>query len=133
MHSFDGSVQDGHDLLKLHPKLFIGINGCSLKTAENCEAMSCLPLARMMVETDAPWCDVRPTHAGYEYVQTKPREARDKKKYDAECLVKGRNEPCSLVQVVEVIAGFRGLSNTWALAETLYHLTSSVFFPGQTV
>lgn len=114
--------------MRLHPKVFIGINGCSLKTAENCEVMSCLPLARLMIETDAPWCDVRPTHAGYEYVKTK-WETKDKKKYDAACLVKGRNEPCSVVQVLEVVAGFRGLSNTWAVSEMIYKITEGLFFP----
>jgi hypothetical protein len=32
------------------------------------------------------------------------------------------------VQVVQAIAGYRGLQNTYALAETLYKVTGDFFF-----
>ena len=128
MHSFTGSIEEVQDLLELHPRLFVGINGCSLKTPDNANAMSCVPLQRMMIETDAPWCDCRPTHASNEHIKTRCN-AVDKKKYETGKLVKGRNEPCNIVQVLEAIAGIRGLNNTYALAETLFRITDSVFFP----
>jgi TatD DNase family protein len=89
--------------------LYIGINGCSLKTKENLDVVRDIPLDRIMLETDCPWCDIRPTHAGWEYVQTK-FDVKTEKKYQKDYCVKGRNEPCHIVQVAEVIAGVKGVS-----------------------
>ena len=44
VHSFTGSIDEAEELLALHPRLHIGINGCSLKTEDNCNAMACIPL-----------------------------------------------------------------------------------------
>ena len=54
----------------------------------------------------APPLPATPARAlpGSAHVQTRPA-ARDKKKHDPGCLVKGRNEPCNIVQVFEVVAG----------------------------
>lgn len=82
----------------------VGINGCSLKTVENLEVMTHIPTDRLLLETDSPYCDVRPSHAGKHYVTTS-HQAKDKKKYDPGMLVKGRNEPCNIVAVFEVVTG----------------------------
>eukprot|EP00667_Euglena_gracilis_P023522 EG_transcript_26608 len=68
-HSFTGDAAELQGLLELD--LYIGINGCSLKTEENLKVMAQVPLDRLLLETDAPWCDIRPTHAGHKFVKTK--------------------------------------------------------------
>lgn len=66
--------------------------------------MANIPAERLLLETDSPYCDVRPSHAGKAYVKTM-HQAKDKKKYEDHMLVKGRNEPCNSISVFEVIAG----------------------------
>lgn len=109
-----GVVHSFTDTLELAQKfmdagLYIGINGCSLKTEENLAVVKEIPLDFLMIETDCPWCDIRPTHAGYCHVKTK-FDTKPEKKYDESCCVKGRYEPCHIIQVAEVIAGVKGIS-----------------------
>jgi Tat protein secretion system quality control protein TatD with DNase activity len=66
--------------------------------------VAAIPEERLMIETDCPWCEIRPSHAGRKHVRT-TRESKDKKKHSEDALVKGRNEPCNLRQVLEVLAG----------------------------
>lgn len=47
----------------------------------------------MMIETDSPYCEIKNTHAGITYVKS-TWPSKKKEKYDPECIVKGRNEPC---------------------------------------
>lgn len=71
VHSFTGTVEEAKELTDLG--LYIGINGCSFKTAENCEVVGQIDLDHMMIETDGPWCEIRPSHEGYKYlVEKKP-------------------------------------------------------------
>ena len=34
-----------------------------MKTAENCEIVKAIPIDRLMVETDCPYCEIRNSHA----------------------------------------------------------------------
>lgn len=66
VHSFTGTVEEMRELMELG--LHIGLNGCSFKTAENCEVVRAVRLDRLMIETDGPWCEVRPSHEGWKYL-----------------------------------------------------------------
>ena len=85
--------------------LYIGVNGCSLKTEENLQMVTQIPLDRLMLETDCPYCDIRNSHASSKYVKTQiPKVAKEKYQCHAWKLNKDRNEPCTMIQVVEVVA-----------------------------
>ncbi|KAL1822563.1 hypothetical protein DCAR_0310382 [Daucus carota subsp. sativus] len=126
-HSFTGTAEDRDKLLSFN-NLFIGINGCSLKMPENLDVVKGIPIERMMIETDSPYCEIKNTHAGISYVRSL-WPSKKKEKYDEQCLVKGRNEPCLVRQVLEVVAGCKGIANQDELSTTLYHNTCRVFFP----
>ncbi|GMH29999.1 hypothetical protein Nepgr_031842 [Nepenthes gracilis] len=126
-HSFTGSAEDRDKLLSFS-NMYIGVNGCSLKTLENLEVLKGIPVERIMIETDSPYCEIKNTHAGIKMVKS-TWPSKKKEKYDSECLVKGRNEPCLVRQVLEVVAGCKGIVDMDQLSKILYHNTCSVFFP----
>jgi TatD DNase family protein len=132
IHSFDGSIDLMQDYIKLG--LSIGINGCSLKTEENCAAIKVLPLESLMIETDAPYCAIKPTHYSYKYVKTHFNSVKVEKYSSSEgstmALVKNRNEPCTIVQIVEVIAAIKQLSIE-EVAQAAYNNTIELFFSKQ--
>ncbi|KAK6518882.1 hypothetical protein TWF281_003573 [Arthrobotrys megalospora] len=114
VHSFTGTleemkilVENGYD---------IGINGCSLKTEENLAVVKEVPLERLQIETDGPWCEIRNSHASAKYLKTMPdylangvpRDVK-KEKWQSGLRVKGRNEPCAIAGVAWVIAQVKGV------------------------
>jgi len=110
VHSFDESIEIADKFLSLG--LYIGINGCSLKTKDNLEVAKRLPLERLILETDCPWCDIRATHAGSNFVTTTFATKKEKqytRELGKEYCVKNRMEPCHIAQVAEVVAGVQGL------------------------
>lgn len=70
VHSFTGTLEELQKLLDLG--FYIGINGCSLKTEENLKVAAKIPLDRLLIETDAPWCEIRKSHAAYRYLTAYP-------------------------------------------------------------
>ncbi|KAI1813045.1 hypothetical protein GGS20DRAFT_577896 [Poronia punctata] len=152
VHSFTGTAEEMRELADLG--LYIGTNGCSFKTEENCAVVREIPLQRLMIETDGPWCEVRPTHAGWRYLldakaksegiyafateesspATQPQQQQQQQpknntknsskrkepelperwravkaeKWVEGAMVKGRNEPCMIERVGQIVAGVRG-------------------------
>ncbi|EEH53723.1 uncharacterized protein MICPUCDRAFT_10952, partial [Micromonas pusilla CCMP1545] len=131
VHSFDGSVDDLKKLLAIDG-VFIGVNGCSLRAAESLATLRELPVDRVMLETDAPWCGIKRSHAGYEHVRT-TWTAKDKKKFDEfdeTTTVKDRCEPCHVVQVLEVLSRAMGVDED-VLADACHANAMKVFFPDE--
>jgi len=110
VHSFTGTLEEMQELVAMG--FDIGINGCSLKTEENLAVTKEVPLERMQIETDGPWCEIRPTHASSKYLKDAPPlpKAVKKEKWVADAMVKGRNEPCQISRVAYVVAGVKGIS-----------------------
>lgn len=134
VHSFTGTRAEMEELVSLG--FDIGVNGCSLKTEENCEVVKHIPLERLQIETDGPWCEMRPTHAGTKYAKDagfvekagveasreqgkKGKEGEvmgaggwkwaKKEKWTVGALVKGRNESCLIERVAWAVAEIKGV------------------------
>ncbi|TVY48304.1 Deoxyribonuclease Tat-D [Lachnellula occidentalis] len=67
VHSFTGTQAEMLELVA--GGWYIGVNGCSLKSAENVQVVRAIPLDRLMLETDGPWCEIRASHAGAGFVK----------------------------------------------------------------
>ncbi|XP_075981081.1 deoxyribonuclease TATDN1 [Anticarsia gemmatalis] len=126
VHSFDGTEQNLRDILDLG--MHIGINGCSLRTVESLEVVMKIPQDKLMIETDCPWCEIKPTHPGFTHVLTKfPSVKKEKYAVGSNNQVKGRNEPVNIVQVLEILAAVRK-ENIDELAAAIYDNTNKLFF-----
>lgn len=126
VHSFTGTVEEMRRLVELG--LDIGVNGCSLKTEENLDVVREIPLDRLQIETDGPWvgiedrsresvltvmqCEMRPSHASAKHKEGAAPlpKAVKKEKWEKGCMVKGRNEPCSIPHVAQVVASVKGIT-----------------------
>ncbi|PGH22957.1 hypothetical protein AJ80_03006 [Polytolypa hystricis UAMH7299] len=110
VHSFTGTMEEMERLVALG--LDIGVNGCSLKTEENLAVVKAMPLERIQIETDGPWCEIRPSHASFKYIEEAPAlpKAFKKERWQKGCMVKGRNESVTISRVAQVIAKIKGIT-----------------------
>lgn len=119
VHSFTDSIEDMEALLASSPNCYIGMNGCSLRDEHNIDTVRKIPLDRLLLETDAPWCEIRRTHASHKYLEgydsTKYKQVKKEKlkNFNGEeldtVMVKSRNEPCNMEQVAIVVANIKNL------------------------
>lgn len=123
VHSFTGTLEEMQKFVEMG--FYIGVNGCSMKTEENVEVVRHIPLDRLMLETDAPWCDIRPSHASNPFVKTN-FSAKPKEKWSPEFCVKSRNEPCTMIRVLEAVSGIREIDQN-ELAQIVYENTTKIF------
>lgn len=124
VHSFDGKLDDAKEFIELG--YYIGLNGCSLRTEQGLQVAAQLPLDRILIETDAPWCEIKPTHPSHQHVRTTFATVK-KEKHNENFMVKGRNEPANIVQVFEVLCGIRPESEE-EIANQIYENTIKLFF-----
>ncbi|KAL0232102.1 hypothetical protein PCE1_003098 [Barthelona sp. PCE] len=123
VHSFTGSIEEYEEVVELG--MFISLNGCSLKTEENCDVVRQMDASHIMLETDCRFCEIKKSHYSHQFVHTKfntKRYDRWQKGY----LVKNRNEPCKIIQVAEVVSQLMGMKCS-DLAGVCYDTTKEFF------
>lgn len=72
VHSFTGTQEELDQLIELG--FYISVNGCSLRDPESLPVAANIPRDRLLIETDAPWCEVKRTHASYQYLTPYPNK-----------------------------------------------------------
>ena len=124
VHSFTGNEEELNKYLSLN--VYIGINGCSLKTNDNIDVVKKIPIDKLLIETDAPYCEIKKTSASFKFVDTifKNREKKNNKKKSVMC--KDRNEPCTVIQVLEVISKIKQMDKK-ELSEICYKNSLNCF------
>ncbi|KAJ8925993.1 hypothetical protein NQ315_009848 [Exocentrus adspersus] len=102
----------------------------SLKTEQNLETVKHLPSDKILIETDCPWCEIKQSHAGYKFVSKENQSVLSvkKEKWMPNHMVKSRNEPCGIRQVLDVVSAVRN-ENPDDLCEKIYQNTANLFFP----
>lgn len=130
VHSFTGTLEEMQSLVSLG--LDIGVNGCSMKTDENLEVVKAIPLDRLQLETDGPWCEMRASHASAKYKEGAPPLPKGvkKEKWEKDCMVKGRNEPVAITHVAWVVARVKGV-NVEEVCEAAWRNSTQMFGLGE--
>lgn len=131
VHSFTGTAEEMKSLIDLG--FDIGVNGCSMKTEENLAVIKELPLKHLQIETDGPWCEIRPSHASAQYLKDAPPvpKAVKKEKWQKGMMVKGRNEPATIPLVAHVIAKIKDVS-VEEVCEAAWNNSIKMFGLGET-
>lgn len=93
VHSFDGSTEEMFKLVE--SGFYIGINGCSTKTSANIEMIKQLPVDKILLETDSPYCCIRKSY--------------ESQKYTEKLKIKN-NEPCYIRTIAVAVANIKGIS-----------------------
>ncbi|PWY67111.1 deoxyribonuclease TatD [Aspergillus sclerotioniger CBS 115572] len=110
VHSFTGSREEMIQLVGMG--LDISVNGVSFRTDAGLDMVRAIPLERLQLETDAPWCEVL---GGDERISGYLRGARElpgvrkHNKFILGQMIKGRNESCYMERVALVVAGVKGV------------------------
>jgi TatD DNase family protein len=132
VHSHTGPKEEVDELVAMG--FHISINGCGLKTDENLTASAAIPLDKLILETDAPWCTLTSTHASKQHLNNLPpnlsslyfpRSNRPERFVLGEA-VKGRNEPCAIGAVAWVLARLQN-QDFLVLTEKAWKNTVEVF------
>jgi len=108
-----------------------------MKTVENVDVVRAIPLERLQLETDGPWCEMRSAHASARYMEgfeevegVTSWKSVKKERWVEGAMVKGRNEPCMIGRVAWAVARIKGLS-VEELTEQVWANTTRMFGLGE--
>ncbi len=96
-----------------------------LKKKHNMEVVKKIPLDKLMLETDCPYCEIHKGYDSYSLVKT-PFPSKFNDKYEKGFMVKSRNEPCTIIQIAEVVSALMNVEMK-ELTERTYENTMKVF------
>jgi TatD DNase family protein len=109
VHSFAGTKAEMLQLVELG--LDISVNGVCFRTEEQLEMVRHIPVDKLQLETDAPWCEIVEDEKISKFLeQARPLPpSRKQNKFISGQMVKTRNESCTIERVALVVAGLKGI------------------------
>ncbi|KAL4772165.1 hypothetical protein BDW60DRAFT_222762 [Aspergillus nidulans var. acristatus] len=110
VHSFAGTKEEMIQLTALG--FDISVNGICFRTEEQLEMVRSIPLEKLQLETDAPWCEIQEGDDRIKQYLEGARPlpgSRKHGKFRSGEMVKGRNESCTIERVAMVVAGLKGI------------------------
>ncbi|UDD59996.1 hypothetical protein AFCA_007421 [Aspergillus flavus] len=111
VHSFAGSKEEMLQLVELG--FDISVNGVCFRTEEQLEMVRHIPLDKLQLETDAPWCEIQSNDEKIAPYLTNAKPLPPSRKHNKFILgqmIKTRNESCTIERVALVVAGLKGIS-----------------------
>lgn len=111
VHSFVGCTDDMRKLVGLG--FDISVNAFSFATDESLKMVAEIPLDHLQIETDSPWgylADGSELVKQYCVNATNPPLSKKRNKWQADCMVKERNESCMMERIAFVVAGLKGIT-----------------------
>ena len=124
VHSFTGSEDELNKYLSLN--LYIGVTGASFRTKNNIEVVKKIPNDKLLFETDAPYCEIRSSNAAFQFVETSFKGRLKKEKMKKGFMCKERNEPCTMIQVLEALSKIKEMDKK-ELSEICYKNSLDLF------
>lgn len=129
VHSFVGTASQMQTLIDLG--LQVSVNGFSFRDRESLEMVRATPLAKLQIETDAPWGEIQATsevsRAYLKNASKLPYAAKKKDKFVMGEMVKERNESCKMEGVALIVAGLKGTS-VEEVADATYRNSREMFW-----
>ncbi|KAI5179601.1 TatD DNase family protein [Nematocida sp. AWRm80] len=118
VHSFTGTPEEMKDLIR--QGYYIGVNGASIRENITTQTIEEIPLNRLLIETDSPWCTIRNSSPYHKYTKNYLQETKRFSSFESG--VKGRNEPANLQQVIDIVAKIKNTT-----AESIIQQTETNF------
>ncbi|EDR26087.1 hypothetical protein, conserved [Entamoeba dispar SAW760] len=107
VHCFDGTEEEMNQIL--NEGWDIGVTGNSLQTIELLNVMKQIPIERLHIETDCPYCGVKKTSAGFKYLKEKDFGVKVEK-YQKNKYVQRRNEPSNIIDIAIIMSSIKHIS-----------------------
>jgi TatD DNase family protein len=131
VHSFAGTKDEMLSLVEMG--FDISIKGISFKTQDQLEMVREIPLDRLQLETDAPWCEIPTSGSVLEFLKDASPlpPSRKYSSFRSGDMVEGRNESCVIERVARFVAGLKGISldevadNAWKDSVSMFGLGES--------
>ena len=125
VHCFDGTQEELDEIIKAGWD--IGVTGNSFQTGEQLQVMKNIPLERLHIETDAPYCGIKRTSAGFKFLKEKDFGVKVEK-YSKDKYVQRRCEPSHIIDIATIMSNLKNIP-LFDLVNQVHSNSLQLYFP----